>query len=64
MSEDKDVRGTIWDWPALLAVMGVLLAIWSAGKGALGGVMVGLLLAAFGTVTVLARRGSFSPRRH
>lgn len=61
---DRDVRGTFLDWPALLAVMGVLLAVWAgAARDSTVGVVVGLLLAAFGAVTVLARRGSFSPRR-
>ena len=61
--EGKDVRGTIWDWPVVLAIVGLLLAIWAGSKGSGGGVLFGLLLAAFGTVTVLARRGTFSPRR-
>lgn len=60
---NKDVRGTIWDWPALLAIMGVLLAIWAGSKDSAGGVLLGFVLAAFGTVTVLARRGTFSARR-
>ena len=61
---NRDTRGTIWDWPALLAIMGVLLAIWAGSKDSGGGVLLGIVLAAFGTVTVLARRGSFSPRGH
>jgi hypothetical protein len=61
--EGKDVRGTIWDWPALVAIMGLLLAIYAGSKQSGGGVLLGLVLAAFGTVTVLARRGSFSPNR-
>jgi drug/metabolite transporter (DMT)-like permease len=60
---NRDTRGTVWDWPALLAVMGVLLAVFAGSKGSGAGVLLGLVLAAFGTVTVLARRGAFSPRR-
>lgn len=65
MADDAndDVRGTFWDWPALLAVMGVVLAIWAGSKGSGAGVLLGLVLAAFGTVTVLARRGTFRARR-
>ena len=59
----RDVRGTFWDWPGLLVVLGVLLAIFAGGRGAGGGVLLGLLLAAFGVITLMARRGSFSPRR-
>lgn len=60
---DDNTRGTFWDWPSLLAVLGVLLAFWSGSKGSVAGVLLGLVLAAFGVVTVLARRGTFSPRR-
>lgn len=65
MSENRGSdaeRGTFWDWPALLAVMGVVLAFWSGSKDSVGGVLLGLVLAAFGAVTVLARRGTFRPR--
>lgn len=61
--KQDNIRGTIWDWPAVLAIVGVLLAIWAGSKDSAGGVILGLVLAAFGTVTVLARRGAFSPRR-
>lgn len=59
----KDRRGTFWDWPVGLAIAGILLAMLAASNGASGGVLLGLMLAAFGAVTFMARRGTFSPRR-
>ena len=65
MSQEKqERRGTFWDSPVPVAVVGVLLALLAASNGADGGILIGLLVAVFGVVTVLARRGTFSPRRH
>lgn len=59
----QDRRGTFWDWPVGVAFAGLLLAVFAASNNASGGIVFGLLLAAFGAVALLARRGAFSPRR-
>lgn len=63
-TEDR-TRGTWLDWPALLAVMGVVMAIYFGTHEfpEPGGVAFGLALAVFGLLTALIRRGTFSPRR-
>lgn len=65
MSDDakKNRRGTFWDWPVGVALAGVVLILLAASNGAGGGVLFGLVVAVFGLVTALARRGTFSPRR-
>jgi hypothetical protein len=66
MSEDKtkpvDRRGTVWDWPVPVMVLGTLLLLYSGSKSAPFGVLIALVVVAFGAVTLLARRGSFRPR--
>lgn len=59
----QDRRGTFWDWPVGVAIAGVLLFFVAASNGGPAGVLLGLLLVAFGVVALLARRGAFSPRR-
>lgn len=61
--KQDDKRGTFWDWPVGLIVGGVLLLLLAASNGATMGMWVGLVMAAFGLVALLARRGAFSPRR-
>lgn len=53
----KDRRGTFWDWP-----VGVILAAVVLGFAFKPGVFV-FLLFWFGVISLLIRRGSFSPRR-
>ena len=64
-NNDDHVRGSWLDWPALLAVLGLVMAAYfgSSEYDQQGGVWFGLLLAVFGGVTALARRGTFSARR-
>ena len=61
--EQTDRRGTVWDWPAGWIFVGVLLFLVSAVNGAPVGMLISLVLATFGGVTLMARRGSFTPRR-
>lgn len=58
-----DRRGTIWDWPVGVTIAGVVLAVLAASNSAPAGILLGFVLVAFGVVALLARRGSFSPRR-
>lgn len=60
--QQKDRRGTFWDWPVGVALAGLLLALWAGGNDAAGGVMLGLLLIVGGVVALLVRRGTFSAR--
>lgn len=60
--QKKDRRGTFWDWPVGWIVGGLVLAVLFASNGAGGGAVIGIVMAAFGALTFLARRGSFSPR--
>ena len=58
-----DRRGTIHDWPGAVSFVGLLLTVIAVSNGAPLGTFIGFALLAFGVVTLLARRGSFSPRR-
>lgn len=51
-------RGTIRDWPAELMMAAAVM--WLVAPAA---VVLWVLLFMFGGVTLMARRGSFSPRR-
>jgi hypothetical protein len=62
MTDKTDRHGTVWDWPVPVMIAGVLLCLLAVSNGAGLGVLVGLLVAGFGLVALLARRGSFSPR--
>ena len=59
---ETDRRGGFWDWPVGVMIGGVLLFLFAGANGATGGALLGLLLAGFGLVTFLARRGTFSSR--
>ena len=61
--QQKDRRGTFWDWPVGVALAGLLLAVWAGGNSATGGVLLGLVLVIGGVVALLARRGTFGARR-
>jgi hypothetical protein len=61
--EHADRRGTVWDWPVPVMIAGALLLLVSLSNGAAGGMLISLLVVAFGLVTWLARRGTFTPRR-
>lgn len=64
MSEEKpDRRGTFWDWPVGVIVAGVVLLFVAGGNGATAGLVIALVVIALGAVTLMARRGVFSPRR-
>ena len=61
--QPDDRRGTIWEWPGAVAFVGLLLTVVAVSNGAALGTLIGLAVLAFGVVALLARRGSFSPRR-
>jgi hypothetical protein len=57
-----DRRGTFWDWPVPVMIVGALLLFYAAAKAATAGMLIALFVVTFGAVTLLARRGSFRPR--
>ena len=59
MSEEKpDRRGTFWDWPTEVMIAAVVM-LFVAPAAAL----LWLVLFAFAGVTLMARRGVFTPRK-
>lgn len=62
MADDEARTGGFWDWPVGVIVAGLLVALLSAVNGGTGGATLGLLVAVFGVVALLIRRGAFTPR--
>lgn len=51
-------RGTIWDWPAEVMILAVVLAFVAPNA-----LLLWIALFVFGGVTLMARRGAFTPRK-
>ena len=66
MSDGDGVKpnraGTVWDWPVAVIVVAVLLGVAAMSSGGRPTFVTWLLLA-FGVVSLLIRRGAFTPRR-
>jgi hypothetical protein len=61
--ESKGQRpGGLWDWPVGVIVAGAFLLVLSAANGAKSYALP-LLLIAFGVVSLMIRRGAFTPRK-
>lgn len=52
----KDRTGTFWDWPVAVIILAVVLMFAGAGVGA-------VVLFWFGVLSLMVRRGAFTPRR-
>jgi hypothetical protein len=59
---NNDVRGTWKDWPTLVLVVAGVLLVLIVGSGN-APTLAWWALALFGVVSLLIRRGAFSPRR-
>lgn len=55
--QPRDRRGTFWDWPVGVIVAAVVLGMFTEARAAT------FVLFWFGVVSLLIRRGAFSPRR-
>jgi len=53
-----DRRGSMWDWPAEL-MLGAVVMLFVAPAA----IVLWIALFAFGGITLMARRGSFTPRK-
>lgn len=56
-----DKAGTWQDWPVKVIVVAILLGVLVTASGGRPSVLVWLLLA-FGVISLLIRRGAFTPR--
>ena len=63
MSDKGERTGKASDWPVGLVIAGALIFVLSAVNGGTAGAFLGLALGAFGVVSLLIRRGAFTPRR-
>lgn len=59
--ERKSKTGGWWDWPVGVIIGAVLLALVTGGGG--GSRLFVFLLFWFGVISLLIRRGAFTPRR-
>ena len=62
--ERVDRRGTWLDWPVAVIVLGVLVVLSGEQVTMLSGVppLLGWVAIVFGAVSILIRRGAFTPR--